>query len=131
MKTFFFFTCQIAFQIQPTRAGTTRVQQEPSKNVSEDPAVQVKKLHREIAELKQELAMHDSFAENRGGGGARKYDAYTEQQKSDLRPLVMQFLESDGGPGGVSVEPLEPLTSLRHVREILLQTRVLYKAGPT
>jgi kinesin family protein 6/9 len=72
-----------------------RVQQEPSKNVSEDPAVQVKKLHREIAELKQELAMHDSFAENKGG--ASKYDPYSDPQKAELRPLVLQFLESDGG----------------------------------
>ena len=35
----------------------------------------------------------------------------------------------DGGGGGEGVDALEPLTSLRHVREILLQARGLYQAG--
>ena len=107
-----------------------RVTQEPSKNVSQDPSVLVRKLQRELTELKQELAMHDSFAENRNTGRAQRYDPYSEVERAELRPLVLQFLESDGGPGGgVTVEPLEPLTSLRQVREILLQARSLYKAA--
>lgn len=101
-----------------------RVVSEAQRNVAEDPAVLVRRLEREIQELKQELSMHDSFS-NRSGV---KYDAYSEQQRSDLRSQVLQFLESDGGPAGESIDPIE-LTSLRHVREVLLQCRHLYKAA--
>ena len=41
--------------------------------------------------------------------------------------MVLRFLQSDGGPTGDCLDPLSPLTSLRHVREIVLQTRELYR----
>jgi len=66
--------------------------------MSEDPTVAVCTLRREVAELKQELAMHDSFAGGGGAaGGARKYDAYSDSQKAELRPMVLRFLAGDGG----------------------------------
>ena len=41
---------------------------------------------------------------------------------------MREFLESDGGPTGELVAPLE-LISVRYAREALLQARLLYRAA--
>ena len=71
---------------------------------------------RQIQELQQELAMHDSMA-------ARKdvsYAPYNERQRADLKAMVTDFLFSPGTLD--SIEPLE-LLSVRHMREILFCCR--------
>ncbi|EFJ44765.1 Kif9 kinesin [Volvox carteri f. nagariensis] len=103
-----------------------RVTCEISANVVQDSSARVRQLERQVAELQQELAMHDAMAMRSG----MQYTPYNAAQRGELRSRVLDFLMADGGdaggagPGGVeSIDPLE-LHSLRHMREILLACRV-------
>lgn len=78
-----------------------------------------------MAELQQELAMHDAMA-NRSGV---TYGPYTQQQREQLRTRVLDFLNgasSESAASSAYDAPLEPLelSSLRHVREVLYAARV-------
>lgn len=57
-----------------------KVKNEPVINVQQDPALLLKKLEKEIKDLKQELAMHDTLA-NRG---KVNYDAYSAEQQYEM-----------------------------------------------
>ena len=54
-----------------------KVSNEAIVNVQQDPALLCKKMEREIKELKQELAMHDTLANK----GRVVYDTYTAEQQ--------------------------------------------------
>ena len=92
-----------------------RVQNETSKVESFDDAMLVKKLTKEVKELKQELLMHDAMVERSGV----VYDDYTPEQKLELREKIQKFLTAELG----SDEEYEAisLSSVRQMREILNQ----------
>ncbi|GMH35911.1 hypothetical protein BSKO_03779 [Bryopsis sp. KO-2023] len=105
-------TCRFAQRMQ-------RVQNVVTVNVEHDDSLRAKQLEREIDELKNELAMHDSFA----GRSRTEYRPYNEKQRQMLREQVHGFLESDDVE---SIAPLE-LLSLRHMQEVLRMCKVLHK----
>ncbi|KAG2499144.1 hypothetical protein HYH03_002727 [Edaphochlamys debaryana] len=107
-----------------------RVTCEVSANVVQDSSARVRQLERQVQELQQELSMHDAMAMRSNV----QYTPYSDVQRTELRSRVMDFLMGEGagaasgpgGPGAESIEPLE-LHSLRHMREILLACRHLYR----
>eukprot|EP00899_Mesostigma_viride_P022312 jgi/Mesvir1/3265/Mv16400-RA.1 len=102
-----------------------RVSNEVTLNVKQDPDQLIRKYEREIRDLKQELAMHDAFS-NRTGVS---YAAYSDAQRTELGRQVAAFLRSEASADDpLSVAPLE-LSSIRHVKEILLACRRIFKAG--
>ena len=92
-----------------------RVSNEAIINVQLDPQLLIKKYEKEIRELKQELAMHDTLA-NRG---RVTYDPYTSEQQFDIQKMSEQFLTGD-------LEDVEDISSLRQVREMFHQMRSIY-----
>ncbi|KAI8614007.1 P-loop containing nucleoside triphosphate hydrolase protein [Chytriomyces sp. MP71] len=88
----------------------------PEVNVQFDPFALIKKYEREVRELKQELAMHDSLS-NRSHV---QYEGFGESQRAELQKLVKAFLRDD--------EPELEIVSLRQVREYFVQFKILYKA---
>lgn len=96
-----------------------RVTCEVTQNVEADMSARSKQLEREVAALKQELAMHDSLV----GRTPVMYSAYSDAQRQQLREQVLAFLSQDSLD---SVEPLE-LLSLRHMREILFSVKAVFK----
>ncbi|KAI8590910.1 P-loop containing nucleoside triphosphate hydrolase protein [Geranomyces variabilis] len=87
----------------------------PELNVQYDPVALIKKYEREIRELKQELSMHDTLS-NRSHV---QHEPFTEPQRVELQKLVKSFLDNED-------EDLE-IVSLRQVKELFHQMRVLYK----
>lgn len=75
--------------------------------------------HREVAELKEELAMYDVMA---GRSPDTSYAPYTESQRAHVRCLVNQFLESPELTP-TSLAPLQ-LNSMRQMRETLYACKV-------
>jgi len=69
----------------------------------------------QLTDLKRELAMHDQLA----GRGHISYDAYSPQQRAELKGRITNFLESDGGE-------LEA-TTLRQIRESFDIFRQMYR----
>ncbi|KRX04254.1 P-loop containing nucleoside triphosphate hydrolase [Pseudocohnilembus persalinus] len=79
-----------------------------------DPSVLLKKYEREIRDLKQELAMHDTLA-NRG---RIQYDPYSPEQQYEIQKKAKQFLTNE-------IDDLE-FDSLRQVKEYFFQFKNLY-----
>ena len=77
----------------------------------------LKKYEKDIRELKQELAMHDTLA-NRG---RINYEPYTPEQQHKQQVMAQEFL--DGKTDDLEIE------SLRQVRELFFQFRNIYKAA--
>lgn len=87
--------------------------------------LQARQLERELAELRQELAMHDAIA----GRSSAQYSPYSAAQRAQLRGQVLQFLQagdSSEGDGSSSIEPLQ-LLSVRHMLEMLAMCKTLYR----
>jgi len=68
-------------------ARMMRVQNETSVLETFDDAAMVKKLSKEVKELKQELLMHDAMADRSG----MNYDEYTPEQQNDMRSMVEKY----------------------------------------
>jgi len=83
-----------------------RVSNDATVNVTLDKHLMIKRYEKEIRDLKQELAMHDTL-KNRG---RITYDHYTADLQADIKAHAMQFL-------GGEVEELSDFDSLRKVRE--------------
>lgn len=66
-----------------------KVTNEPVINEQQDQHLFIKKLEKEIRELKQELTMHDTLASR----GRIQYDAYTPEQQYDIQLVANRFLE--------------------------------------
>ncbi|OMJ90760.1 hypothetical protein SteCoe_6838 [Stentor coeruleus] len=96
-----------------------RVSNEATINVELDPSQLVDRYKREIRDLKQELAMHDTLA-NRG---RVVYEAYTPEQQYQIQLLAERYLEGDLDE--VDIE------SLRQVRELFNQIRHIYRKTMT
>ena len=76
-------------------------------------------LRKEVKELKQELLMHDAMAERSGV----VYDAYTPEQKGDMRAAIDKFVGEEVG-GEDEYSAIE-LSSVRQMREMLGQFKNL------
>ena len=96
-------------------ARMMRVQNETKQNETFDDAMLVKKLTKEVKELKQELLMHDAMVERSGVS----YDEYTPEQKLDMLSNIEKFLLAESG----SDEEYEAISfsSVRQMRELLFQ----------
>lgn len=97
-------------------ARMMKVSNEAVVNVHQDPELLLKRLGREIKELKQELAMHDTLANK----GRVQYDAYTAEQQYAVQKQAHQYLEGE-------VEDIDELNSMRQVKELFAQMRNAYK----
>lgn len=82
-----------------------------------DPKLLLKKYEKDIKELKQELAMHDTLA-NRG---RISYETYTPEQQHRQQIIAQEYL--DGKTDDI------PIESLRQVRELFIQFRNIYKSA--
>jgi kinesin family protein 6/9 len=94
-----------------------KVSNEISIDVNLDPKLLLKKYEKDIRELKQELAMHDTLA-NRG---RISYEPYTPEQQYKQQQLAQDYLDS-------KIDDI-PFDSLRQVRELFVQFRNIYKAA--
>lgn len=86
-------------------------------NVRKEPTAIIRKYEQDIAELQQELAMHDSLTERH----QITYGQYTDVQKAEVAAQVKAFLQSEEAPD--SIAPLQ-LVSLRHMKEVLFAAKV-------
>ena len=86
-----------------------RVSNEVVANVHQDPSMLLKKYEREIRDLKQELAMHDTLASR----SRVQYEAYTEDQRYQLQQTMKKWLANE-------IEELE-VVNLRQVKEYFIQ----------
>lgn len=92
-----------------------KVSNEASINVHLDPQVLLKKYEKEIKELKQELAMHDTLA-NRG---RIPYEPYPPELQYQQQIIAKKFLEGE-------VDDIE-FESLRQVKELFFQFKNIYR----
>eukprot|EP00746_Dinoflagellata_sp_MGD_P160851 gnl/MRDRNA2_/MRDRNA2_87784_c0_seq1.p1 gnl/MRDRNA2_/MRDRNA2_87784_c0~~gnl/MRDRNA2_/MRDRNA2_87784_c0_seq1.p1 ORF type:complete len:730 (-),score=184.67 gnl/MRDRNA2_/MRDRNA2_87784_c0_seq1:30-2219(-) len=92
-----------------------RVTNEPTVNVHLDDKMLLKKYEREIKDLKQELAMHDTLA----GRSRVQYEDYTPDEQRELEVQVKAYLEGD-------IPQLE-VVSLRMVVEAFAIFRKLHQ----
>eukprot|EP00469_Lotharella_globosa_P014891 CAMPEP_0167822014 /NCGR_PEP_ID=MMETSP0112_2-20121227/7198_1 /TAXON_ID=91324 /ORGANISM="Lotharella globosa, Strain CCCM811" /LENGTH=647 /DNA_ID=CAMNT_0007723209 /DNA_START=343 /DNA_END=2286 /DNA_ORIENTATION=+ len=86
-----------------------RVANTPTINERQDPAMLLKKYKRQIRELKQELAMHDSLA-NRNN---IQYDDFTPEQRQEAYEQVAGYLEDK--------IPEIKIVSVRQIQELFRQ----------
>lgn len=93
-----------------------RVSNEASVNVSFDKHLMIKRFEKEIRDLKQELAMHDTL-QNRG---RITYDQYSPDAQAEIRQHAQQFLAGE-------VDEITDFDSLRKVREYFAQIRGMYR----
>ncbi|KAF0695865.1 Aste57867_13385 [Aphanomyces stellatus] len=103
-----------------------RVQNEATSIVETDPSILIKKYEKQIKELKQELTMHDALVERTGV----VYDEHTPEQKYELMRMVRAYVDCP-----TDDDSLLQLTSLRHIKELFRQFKLLLKnaesASPT
>jgi len=101
-----------------------RVANEATVNVQLDPQILVKKYQREIKELKQELAMHDTLA-NRAGVN---YDNYTPEQQTEVRTTVKKYI--DGTITNIEVSNLRMIDEcFQQFKNIVLDYKVMLEQG--
>lgn len=93
-----------------------RVSNDASVNIHLDPQLLIRKYERQIKDLKQELAMHDTLA----GRSRVQYEEYTPDEQRELEAQVLKYLE-----GEITDEGLE-VTSLRMVYEAFSCFKRLY-----
>lgn len=93
-----------------------KVKNEAVVNTIVDPTIAIRRYEKEIRDLKQELAMHDTLA-NRG---RVNYDRYTNEEMYKIKTLTDQYLTGE-------IEEVEQLDSLHMIREIFTQIKIEYK----
>lgn len=94
-----------------------KVSNQISIDVNLDPKLLLKKYEKDIRELKQELAMHDTLA-NRG---RISYQSYSPQQQHKQQIIAQDYLAG-------KIQDIE-IQSLRQVKELFIQFRNIYKAA--
>jgi len=92
-----------------------KVSNEASVNVHLDPQLLIRKYERQIKDLKQELAMHDTLA----GRSRVQYEEYSPDEQKELETKVQMYLEGE-------VQEIE-VSSLRMVYESFTCFRKLYQ----
>ncbi len=93
-----------------------KVSNEAIVNIQLDPHLLIKRYEKEVRDLKQELAMHDTLA-NRG---RINYDQYSQDQQKQIAQSTYSYLNGD-------IEEFQDINSLRMVREIFHQIRYSYR----
>ena len=93
----------------------TKVSNEASINVHLDPQLLIKKYEREIKDLKQELAMHDTL----GNRGRINYEPYSPEQQYLQQQIAKKYLSGE-------VDDID-IESLRQVKELFIQFRNIYR----
>ena len=93
-----------------------KVQNEATVNIMQDPALQIKRYEKEIRDLKQELAMHDTLS-NRG---RINYAAYNQREQQEIQNITSAFLNGES-------EGIGEIDSLRKVREVFSCIRNQYR----
>ena len=86
-----------------------------SVNIMLDKNAYVKKLNKEIKELKQELLMHNTLA-NRG---KINYDPYTPEEQYVQQQIALKFLNGEN-------EDIE-FDSIRQAKELFVQCRIIFQ----
>lgn len=101
---------QLEETISTLKFGTRmmRLANNAQVNVKHDPEMLLKKYEKEIRELRQELAMHDTLS-NRSNV---TYDSYTPEQQAACRGEVKAYIDA-----GTEIE----ICSLRQIREVFFQ----------
>lgn len=94
-----------------------RVSNEATVNVHLDPQLLIRKYERQVKELKQELAMHDTLA----GRSRVQYEDYTPDEQRELEAKVKAYLNED-------IQEIE-IVSLRMATEAFSIFRKLYKSS--
>ena len=87
-------------------------------NESRDPAILIRRYERQISELKQELAMRDTFS----GRGKISYDEFGDAEKYEIQVKCQKFLD-----GELSIDDI-PIHSLRQDKETYMQFKDIFKA---
>ena len=84
-------------------------------NERRDPEFLVKKYERQVANLKQELAMKDALS----GSKSIQYGGFSEAEKTEIKRMMKRFLNSE-----VHIEDMT-LHSLNYIREMFTQVKGL------
>lgn len=92
-----------------------RVSNDAVVNIQLDPAQLIKRYEREIRDLRQELAMHDTLA----GRGRITYEPYSSEQQYKVQKTAEGYLDG-------TLEDVE-FDSLRMVKELFVQFRNIYR----
>lgn len=92
-----------------------RVSNEASVNIHLDPQLLIRKYERQIKDLKQELAMHDTLA----GRSRVQYEDYSPDEQKELEQKVSMYLEGE-------IQDIE-VSSLRMVYEAFSIFRKLHQ----
>eukprot|EP01137_Pigoraptor_chileana_P026532 Opistho-2@7958 len=87
----------------------------PVVNVQYDPAMLVRKYEREIKDLKQELAMHDTLASR----SHVSYEPYSDMQRYELQKIIKKYLAGE-------VDDIE-VVNLRQIKELFAQFRTVVR----
>ena len=93
------------------------IETHPVVNESKDPHVLVRRYERQIADLKQELVMRDTFT----GRGRVSYDEYSDAERLEIKDRVRSFLD-----GKLPVTDM-PIESLRQVKETFVQFKAAFE----
>lgn len=93
-----------------------RVSNEATVNVHLDPALLIRNYERQIKDLKQELAMHDTLA----GRNRVQYEEYTPDEQKELGAKLKLYLEHE-------LDERELMQSMRMVYETLRLFRTMYQ----
>ena len=93
-----------------------KVNNEASVNVIQDPTLLIKRYEKEIRDLKQELAMHDTL-KNRG---RINYAAYGPDELDEVRNVAENFLKGER-------DDIGEINSLKHVREVFSYIKLQYR----
>eukprot|EP01017_Pseudomicrothorax_dubius_P043087 TRINITY_DN7119_c0_g1_i1.p1 TRINITY_DN7119_c0_g1~~TRINITY_DN7119_c0_g1_i1.p1 ORF type:complete len:637 (+),score=183.18 TRINITY_DN7119_c0_g1_i1:353-2263(+) len=96
----------------------SRIINEVQVNVKLDPELLLRKYEKEIRDLKQELAMHDTLA-NRG---RINYEQFSSEQQYEVQKTAQKFLDGE-------IEEIE-FSSLREVKELFFAFKNLYRNIP-
>jgi kinesin family protein 6/9 len=87
-----------------------KLSNEATVNIKMDPVMLVKKYEKEIRELKQELAMHDTLS-NRVNV---QYETYTPEQQAAIRKTVNSYVK---GEGEIDI------VNIRQIKEVFFQMK--------
>lgn len=89
-------------------------------NASTDPALLARRYEKQIAELQQELLMHDALSDR----GRVVYGEYTPEQQAEVAAQFRAFVDAGSRE---AEEAALPLQSVRQMREVLQQAKILVK----
>lgn len=93
-----------------------KVNNEAQVNIYQDPALLIKRYEKEVKDLKQELAMHDTLANRR----RINYTTYSQEEQAAVQTVAQNFLNGDR-------DDIGDIESLRKVREVFQIIRTQFR----